>query len=647
MRHIVRSVCFSLFAFLSLGLAAQSTTLEDIFAEPVLDEMLLAPDGEHLVGVGPYSFQFMDTDTLQMTSKRISVDLKSNERMGSLVWVNNERVLYTVTMTIPQIPYPWWPNNYYSANVTGSRHSNPFNRGADAPDTQLHLRDINENNPRTVFMLEKEFRNYREVTNSTPAIIELEVYSKKKGKRTNRQKGPVSYGDLYVDRNGLARVSLGILDGRPSMYFRADAESEWQNITEASGIDRFGAEINFLGFTADNKSFYVLGNHSNGIRNAYLFSPEENTYDMVYGNESFDLDRNGVVWTADRKELLGVTVMDPFSSFVPLASDDMSARYWLTLARNEAFVGHRLSISGISKDGNIMLLMADSMTNPGVYYRFDVKKKKLDRVAARLPTVTPTNMSNTDFFSVKSVDGMNIYVSITQPKNAEGPAPLIVLPHAGPHSVSDRFGFDPVVQAFALRGYAVVQMNYRGSDGRGMDFVTAGFGEWAGAIIDDVLAATRYAAARDGIDGERICIAGTHYGAFAALAAAIREPDMFKCAVGNHGLYDLALMWNGQIPAVPISPWLLRAAIGDDIETLASVSPANNADKLKIPVFLSHGGKDGDAPPRQHQAMVRALQREEAEFVNLDEIGNNHGFRGPENRVKLYKEILDFVDKHI
>lgn len=647
MYRILRSSLMPLGVILSFGLSAETTTLEDLFAEPIIEKMLVSPDGKHLVGVGPYAFQFMDADTLQMTSKRISVDLRARESMMDLVWVNDERVLYTVDMIVGPSPFPWWPNNYYSVNANGNRHSNPFNRGSDAADIHLRFRDINEKNPRTVLMQEKEFRNWQEVGNSAPAIVELDIYSKKKGKRTNRQKGPVSYGNLYVDREGVARVALGYPSGIPTMHFRSGPDSDWKNITESSGIERFGSVVTFLGFAEDNKSFYVLSNHVNGLTNLYLFAPDASKYEMVYGNSEFDVDEFEVVWNADRTEILGVTLEDSFSSFVPLASEDLSARYWLTLAQNDAFAGHQLRIAGLSRDGNVILLLAESMTNPGVYYRFNAKKRQLLPVTTRMPSIVPTEMSDTAVHRVKTKDGLSLYVNLTIPNNSEGPSPLIVLPHAGPHDVYDEFGFNPVVQAYALHGYAVVQVNYRGSAGRGIDFATAGFGEWGGAIIDDVLIATRYAAAQESVDGERICIAGSHYGAFIAMSAAIREPDMFKCAIGIQGLYDLSLMWNGQIPNWPIAPWLLRAAIGDDVEELAAMSPTNNADKLKIPVFLSHGGKDGFAPTRHHQSMINALRRQLVEFENVDEISRAHGFRDPENRVKLYTQILEFVDKHI
>lgn len=634
---------------LSLLLVAvsQATTLEDLFAEPVLQDMQVSPDGKHLVGVGPYAIQFMDSNNLQMTSPRISVNMRAKESIMDLLWVNNERVLYTVDMIVGPSDFPWWPNNYYSVNMKGNQHSNPFNRGQDEPEKQLRFRSVNSGNSRSVLMQEKDFRFFREIYESTPAIIELDIYSKKKGRRSNRQKGPLSFGDLFVDKNGVARLAYGLQGGIPVLHYLPDSGDEWMNITEASGIGTFGIDFEFLGFASDNKSFYALSNHENGLRNLYLYSPHREVYQKIWGHNEFDIGKDGVVWTPERDEVLGVTLMDSFSSFVALASENVAARYWITLAQNDVFSGYRLSIESMSEDGNVMLLLADSMTNPGVYYRFNTKTRALDRVAAINPSVLPSEMSNTVTHRVQAHDGLHLYVNLTFPKNVEGPAPLIVLPHAGPHDVYDRFGFNPEVQAYALNGYAVVQVNYRGSAGRGVEFATAGFGEWSGAIIDDVLTATRYAASQEAIDGDRICIAGSHYGGYVALASAIREPDLFNCVIGNQGIYDLSLLWNGQAPAWPINAWLLDAAIGNDTDVLAAASPTNNVEKLKSPVFLSHGGKDGFAPPQHHRSMVSALKVGQVEFVEMDEIGGAHGFRDTENRVRLFEQILEFIDDHI
>ena len=623
------------------------TTIEDILADPVIERMLLSPDGEHLAGVGPFAFQFMDSETLQMSSKRITVDLKARESIMDFRWISNDRVLYTVDMIVGPSPFPWWPNNWYAVNANGNRHSNPFNRGADAGDTQLRFVDVNESNPRTIFMQEKEFRNYREIYESTPSIIELDIYSKRKGKRTNRQNGPVSYGDLFVDREGVARVATGFQRGLPTMHYRASREDDWRDISEESGISGFGLFTRFLGFRGDNQSFYVLGSNEDGFNSLFLFAPSEEQYGLVYSHDEFDLAEDGFVWNGDQTEIIGVTLMDPFSTFEPISNSDRSIQYWSALSQHDAFTGSRLSIAGISRDSSTMLLLASNSMDPGTYYLFRPQTQKVDIVASKMSGVDSAEMSLTRTYRIRAKDDLRLYVNLTVPKNVDTPVPLVVLPHAGPMGVHDSWGFNREVQAYALNGYAVVQVDYRGGAGRGTEFTVAGFGEWAGAIIDDVLLATSHVAKRDQIDGDRICIAGSHYGAFIALAAAVREPDTFKCAIGIQGLYDLSLMWNGAAPAWPISPDLLRAAIGTDLESLAAASPANNADKLTIPVFLSHGGKDGFAPPRHHHAMVSALRHADVEHVNFDEISGQHGFRGAEHRVRLFTQILDFLDEHM
>ena len=623
------------------------TSLEDLFAQPVVREMKMSPDGKYLVGLGPFAFQFMDANTLEMSSSAISVDMEKRESLRELHWVNDERVLYTVNSHFGQASNVWWPNNFYSVNFDGKRHSEPFNRSADEPFKQLRFIGANPENSRTVFMQEKDFRNFREIAESTPVIVELEIYSKKKGKRRNRQPGPLSFGDLHVDRNGLARVATGVQQGIPVMHYRASKGAEWKNISEASGIDTFGRTARFIGFHANNKSFYVIGNHENGIKNVYLFTPDDNKYEKMYGDDMFDVSEGSEVWSADGTHLIGVHIMDHWSSFRPLVSDNKSVQYLMTIARNESFRGERLSIAGMSRDGNMMLILQDSSTNPGTYWRFDVPNRKLDIVSPKIAEINPADMSITSTHGIKTADGTELFVKITIPKGAEGPVPAVVFPHAGPHGQYDAWGFDPEVQAYALHGYGVVQINYRGSDGRGLDFVASGFGEWGGAIVDDVLAATQYASALTEIDGDRMCISGFHYGAYLAMEASARSPERFKCAIGIQGIYDLSLLWNEGEPAWPMAPGFLDVMIGRDLDGLAAVSPANHAEKIKVPVFLAHGGGDPFAPSQHHSKMLAALKANNADLIEYNKREEGHAFRAPAFKTELYQEIMAFLDKHL
>ena len=633
--------------------ASAATTTENILEEPVITYMDMSPSGEHLVGVGREYFQFMSTDTLQMTSPAINVDRNQREHMAGTWWANDDRLLYTVEMTVDPSDFPWWPNNFYSVETDGKRHSAPFNRGRDDRDIALTFVDRFDANDRVVLMQEKKFRDFRVVAESTPSILQFDFTAKRKGKRTKRQRGPVSYGDLFVDRDGIARVSIGrplSEGGLPTMHYRANADGEWRDITAETGISQAGVTIRFIGFDVENRSFYLLSDHGpGGIVSLWQFSPDDKSYEQVYGDDEFDI--SDAQWTGDRTEILGVILHDHFSTFVPLARQHRNTVYWNTLRKQQVFSPFRTTVAGASRDGTKLLLFVNSSTHPGAYWLFDnnqPSQRKLRMVSKTRPSIDVAAMSETQTYAVKTDDGLQLFVYLTVPKNADGPVPLIVLPHDGPINVNDSYGFNPIVQTYALNGYAVVQVNYRGSDGRGRLFESRGYQEWHRKIVDDVILTTRFAASQSSIDGSRICIAGDRYGAFIALAATTREPDLYKCAIGNQGLYDLARMWSGgRSTWILVPPEILRIILGDDLEALAAASPTNNADKIKVPVFLSHGGKDGWAPTFQHRLMVNALRNADVKFDVMDEIATNHGFRLAEDQTRLYKEILSFVKKHI
>ncbi len=144
--------------------------------------------------------------------------------------------------------------------------------------------------------------------------------------------------------------------------------------------------------------------------------------------------------------------------------------------------------------------------------------------------------------------------------------------HGGPYEIRDRWEFDPYVQALASRGYAVLQVNFRGSGGYGDDFVKAGLREWGGKMQDDITDATHWAIDQGIADSQRICIFGGSYGGYAALEGAVKEPDLYKCAIGAAGIYDLRMMFKrGDIPTTVFGRNYLKMALGEDEKKRSSI----------------------------------------------------------------------------
>jgi dipeptidyl aminopeptidase/acylaminoacyl peptidase len=265
------------------------------------------------------------------------------------------------------------------------------------------------------------------------------------------------------------------------------------------------------------------------------------------------------------------------------------------------------------------------------------------------PQIDPARMAKIVPFSFKARDGLTLYGYMTMPRDGGKNLPAIINPHGGPIGIRDDWGFNGEAQLLASRGYLVVQLNYRGSGGYGQAFEDRGHGEWGAKMQDDLTDATRWVAAQGYADPSRICIYGGSYGGYASLMAVAREPDLYKCAVGYAGVYDLEMMYHkGDVSSRESGKRYLRRTIGTDESQLHARSPAFLADRIKAPVFLAAGLKDERAPPEQTAAMRDALKAagHPAEEVIL-EPNEMHGFYAEDAQFNLYTKMLGFFDKYI
>jgi dipeptidyl aminopeptidase/acylaminoacyl peptidase len=251
--------------------------------------------------------------------------------------------------------------------------------------------------------------------------------------------------------------------------------------------------------------------------------------------------------------------------------------------------------------------------------------------------------------SFKSRDGLDLYGYLTLPQHAPGAKlPMVVLPHDGPHEKSDTWFFDRDAQFLASRGYAVLQVNFRGSGGRGINFEQSGYRQWGAAIQDDLADGVKWAIAQGDVDGARVCSYGIGFGAYSALLLAAREPALLKCAVGYAGFYDLNLLYKTDDVRREKRPAeLYGKMIGNDKAELARFSPLTHAGQITAPVLLVHGEKDAVASIAHATAMRAALVKAERAPEWLVAPDEGHGFYDPANVTLFYQKLEAFLGKHI
>jgi dipeptidyl aminopeptidase/acylaminoacyl peptidase len=286
-----------------------------------------------------------------------------------------------------------------------------------------------------------------------------------------------------------------------------------------------------------------------------------------------------------------------------------------------------------------------------VYFLADTEKHSLTRLASRMGWIKPAQMAPMLAMKYQARDGLLIHGFLTLPVGAQPKGlPLVVMPHGGPW-VRDVWGFDPLVQLFANRGYAVLQMNYRGSPGYGEELFTNAKRQIGGQIQDDIEDATRWAVGAGLADPKRIAIVGASYGGYSALFALGHNPDLYRCGISIAGVTDWVSIYNSSdVADYKEAKRYWREQIGDpdtDRGLLSAISPVSFADKITAPVLIVQGKEDRRVPPDQARRMVSALEKAGHKPEALFVAGVAHSFGREKNRIEIYKTLVAFLEKQL
>ncbi len=353
-------------------------------------------------------------------------------------------------------------------------------------------------------------------------------------------------------------------------------------------------------------------------------------------------DPERLIWDGGSYRLIGASALDgEQENYHFYAPADQKAWDAVTAF----FPSARVELVSFTDDHKKFVVRVQSPTVAPSYFLADLDSGKTTLIGEEYAGLTSDDIAPVHAITFKAKDGLALSGYLTLPRGREAKKlPLIVFPHGGP-AARDEPGFDWWSQAMASRGYAVLQVNFRGSDGFGWNFLSAGFGQWGRKMQTDLSDGVHYLATEGTIDPSRVCIVGASYGGYAALAGATLDPATYRCAASVAGPSDLKRMvdWYKRRGDPEAQRFWLRYM--GEMSTLAEISPASHAASISIPILLVHGKDDTVVSYEQSQIMADALRKagKSVEFVTLK--GEDHWLSRGETRLEMLQSVVAFLEK--
>jgi dipeptidyl aminopeptidase/acylaminoacyl peptidase len=448
--------------------------------------------------------------------------------------------------------------------------------------------------------------------------------------------------DFLVQKDRTPRFAFGMDDkAEPTMFRFDDASAEWRQVDRKP----LGAWYRPFNFLIGDKEFYAYHSQDGGPVRIVRDAVDGSSRTVVAEDPLFN--PGSIAFTAYPWTPFGVFGRRGKPTIRYL--DESLADAQLHKSLSAQFPDEIVEFINFTDDGKKLLFHVASDRDPGSYYLYDRPTNKAELLFSNMDQIDPDQMAQRLPVEFKARDGTLISGFLTLPNNpGKKKLPMVLYPHGGPSGVTESWYFDTDAQFLASRGYAVLQLNFRGSGGRGENFMNAGQKQWGGLMIDDMVDGVKWAGTRPDIDIQRVCAYGISYGGYAALMLPVREPALFKCAVGYAGIYDLNRIYDEHtVKARRSSRSYYERWVGTDKAQLTRYSPALNADKIKIPVLLIHGGKDEIDPKEYAYHMRDALTKAGNPPDWLFESDEGHGFYDVENRRKVLVKLEEFFGKHI
>ena len=596
--------------------------MEDFFRNPEKSSFRISPSGERIAYMKPWKTR-MNVFVLDMKNDK-ETRLTSSEDRGvyGFTWLSDKRIAYVKDDGGDENMH------IYAVDIDGTNEIDltPFD------NIQARFIDDLEDDPDYVII---------GINKRDPQLHDPYRLNVNNGELEMIAENPGNISEWMTDHDGKLRVALTSDGVNTSLLYRDSESEKFQTILTTD----FKVSVSPLFFTFDNKNLYVSSNRGrdkSGIFEFNISKVEEGK--LIFEHDQVDVSR--LMYSRKRKVLTGVsyTVAKNDMVFFDAWREDIQKKL------ETEFPEYEVGITSFSKDETKAIVVTYSDRSRGTYYYYDVETNKLTSLGKVSPWLDEDHMAEMRPVEYKSRDGLTIHGYLTLPKGSAGKnLPVVINPHGGPWT-RDSWGYRSEIQFLANRGFAVFQMNYRGSTGYGREFWEISFKQWGKTMQDDITDGVKWLIDEGIADPNRIAIYGASYGGYATLAGLAFTPDLYACGVDYVGVSSLFTFMESMPPYWELYRSMLYEMVGhpeDDQELLASASPLLHIDKIKAPLFIAQGANDPRVKKSESDQIVEALKTAGIDVPYMVKDDEGHGFYNQENQFDFYREMEKFLQKHI
>lgn len=600
-------------------------SVEDFFKNSEKRTFRLSPNGEYISYMAPYNNR-MNIHVKKFSSDSVVRITSVEDRdISGYFWASNDRLVY--------IRDKGGNENFHLFSVTkdgtDEKDLTPF----EEVRVQI-IDDLEENKDEMIIGMNK--RN--------PRVFDPYRININSGEMKLLYENPGNIIGWQTDHDGKLRLAFTTNGVDQTILHRENDNKPFKEVITTN----FRQTLDIQFFEFDNSPVvYAISNLGRDKAAVVKYDlNEKKEIDELFKSDEVDI--TGISYSKKRKV---PTVINYTTARLNREFLDKDYESIFDKLRSELGTNNEYYITSTNKDEDKYLVYVGNDKTRGAYYYYDMKSQEIKHLADLSPWIKSEYMAEMKPIKYTSRDGLTIHGYLTLPVGIEAKnLPVVINPHGGPWA-RDIWGYNPEVQLLANRGYAVLQMNFRGSTGYGKEFWESSFKQWGQTMQNDITDGVKWLIEEEIADPDRVAIYGGSYGGYATLAGITNTPELYAAAVDYVGVSNLFTFMETIPPYWEPMKKMLYEMVGDpstkDSVMMKANSPVFNVEKIKAALFIAQGANDPRVKQAESDQMVEALKKNGVTVQYMLKENEGHGFHNEENRFDFYNAMMKFLDENL